>query len=184
MFCYSIGNKKIGSDTLIFNMTTATACPSKARGLCRHPEKCYAMKAEKMYPQCLPYRKRQAAYWSKNSAFRIAQDLVSAFGKHKKLRYVRVSECGDFRNQKDVEKLCEIARRCSFATFYTYTARKDLSFDARPANLIIQGSGFLIDNEFTAVKEYAPGAMRCAGDCRKCGLCKEAKGRIINVLYH
>ena len=62
-FYYTIGNKKIGNDTLIFNMGSATDCPSKKLGLCRHCDKCYALKAERQYPQVRPFRDRQADYW-------------------------------------------------------------------------------------------------------------------------
>lgn len=35
-----LGNKKIGNDTLIFNMGSAAECPSKSRGFCKLGKKC------------------------------------------------------------------------------------------------------------------------------------------------
>jgi hypothetical protein len=55
------GNRKIPKSTAIFNMSSALNCPSKKLGLCKAASqgaKCYARKAEILYPQVLPYRER------------------------------------------------------------------------------------------------------------------------------
>ena len=97
-FEYTIGNKKIGKDTLIFNMGSATNCPSKKLGLCKHCDKCYALKAEKMYPQVLPFRQKQEKYWLNTSIDLIIDDFVLALTKHKNIKYVRFNESGDFHS--------------------------------------------------------------------------------------
>ena len=68
------GNKKIGTNTLIFNMCSATDCPSKKRGLCQLPDTkyCYAFGAEIRYKAVLAYRRRQEKAWDKLSATDIA----------------------------------------------------------------------------------------------------------------
>jgi hypothetical protein len=185
---YSIGNSKIGKDTLIFNMTSATNCPSKKLGLCKHPNKCYAMKAERMYKQVLPFRERQAHYWESNNVDTIFNDLLNALNKHKNVKYIRFSESGDFTTQADVDKLLTICfmlyRERPDIVVYGYTARKDLDFTGRERNLVIQGSGFKIDNEFIAVGEYSEGSIQCKGSCASCSLCKEKGNRTIEVMYH
>ena len=37
------GNSKIGKDTFILNITSATDCPTKKLGLCKIPKLCYAL---------------------------------------------------------------------------------------------------------------------------------------------
>ena len=62
---FKIGNKKIGNDTIIFNMTPAHQCISKSLGFCQLPNtnNCYALRDENQYKQVLVYRKRQSKYW-------------------------------------------------------------------------------------------------------------------------
>ena len=93
---YSIGNRKIGKDTLIFNMNSATHCPSKQLGMCDISHKCYAMKAERLYPQVLPFRVKQAQFWVSHSAVAIADELYTVC-RDKDLNLIRISESGDFR---------------------------------------------------------------------------------------
>ncbi len=188
----SNGNHKIGSDTLILNMTSATDCPSKVLGLCKLGKKCYAMKAERQYPQILPYRRAQEEYWGHSTAEEIAKDLGAEIKKHKKtpIKFIRVSEAGDFRSQLDVEKLSKVAdlvwSEPNSAKFYVYTARKDLDFSKISPNLVVNGSGFVVNNSFTAVpkKGIEKYSTICPGNCRGCDLCKSAAGLQIKVRIH
>ena len=128
-FEYSKGNLKIGTDTIIFNMGSATNCPSKLAGLC--DINCYAMKAENMYPLCMPYRDRQEAYWLSHSADEIAMDLCGALHRHRRtVRFVRINESGDLHSSECLTKLIKIAKivRDMFpkVVMYTYTHRSDI----------------------------------------------------------
>jgi hypothetical protein len=183
-FKYSIGNHKIGTDTLIFNMGPALTCPSRARGLCQVPAgRCYAMKAERQYPQVIPYRRAQTLYWARSSALKISADILEALKHHKRIRYTRVNESGDFRSKADIDKLISIAKLVPAIIFYVYTARKDLRFPSpRPSNLIINGSGFMLDNDFHY--EAKDARFTCPGNCRACSLCKEKGGRVIKIAAH
>jgi hypothetical protein len=182
MFKYSIGNHKIGKDTLIFNMGPAIACPALNLRMCQvPPKKCYALKAERQYPQVLPFRRAQARYWLNNDADVIACDIISALTRHKKIKYIRVNESGDFYSQVDVNKLIKIAL-ITGVMFYVYTARKDLDFSDRPDNLIINGSGFMVDNNFCYEAKKA--RLVCPGNCRICNLCKRAGHKLIKVKAH
>jgi len=174
MLEYSIGNSKVGRDTLIFNMNSATDCPSRKLGLCNvSPNKCYALKAEKHRKACLPYRRRQEIYWESHSAKEIVIDLLKALQKHKKIKYVRISESGDFRGQKDFDKLKLIATCLGSWTFYTYTARRDLNLYHNIPNLVVNGSGFMADNLFTPHKDQIKARqVDCLGDCTNCTICK------------
>ena len=71
----SMGNLKIGKDTIIFNMGSATECPSRKNGMCKLGNKCYAIKAEISYPDCKPYRDRQKSYWLNSDIGQIISDF-------------------------------------------------------------------------------------------------------------
>lgn len=188
MKLFSIGNLKIGTDTMIFNMSPAETCQSMRMGLCKVGSKCYAKKAERVYPQVLPFRRNQAVFWTSCSV----DEFVEAVSKEKtsKIKYLRFNEAGDFRNQSDVEKANEIAKvlkeKYNIIT-YLYTARSDLSF--KDKTFIVNGSSWMADNEFRYIpKGEVPltsdiQAM-CPGDCRTCNLCKEKLGMVIGVKQH
>lgn len=176
---YSVGNKKLGRDTAIINFTSATDCPSKKLGLCKVCGICYALKSEKRYPACLPYRRRQAEAWQMESVESIKANLAIHKGQ-----YVRFSEAGDFTTQADIAKLYALAEAMPEKTFYGYTARQDLSFANAPHNVVVNGSSFTVHNQFKAVAEYSPNAIACVGDCRDCNLCKVRTGKTVEVKYH
>ncbi len=186
MIRVSNGNKKIGNDTLILNMCSATDCPSKRLGLCDiHGSKCYARKAERLYPNVLPYRRDQEIYWQTHSSSEIAKELQGIIErKRAPVRYIRLSEAGDFEEQRDVDKTKDIARRMSEVIIYVYTARRDLRYTRLPSNLIVNGSGFMVSNQFTAVDRVRDNETICPGDCRTCDLCKTSGGVDIKVRYH
>jgi len=205
-FKYSIGNLKIGTDTLIFNMGSAHNCPSAKLGLCTIP-KCYAKKAEYLYPNVLPYRNEQEAFWLANDAFTIAENIQGAFMRHKGLKYVRVNEAGDFHSKDCLNKLIAIAKMLPQIKFYTYTHRKDL-IDSRtwvklPKNLVLNTSNFTRKNlnsfngvgtvkvhrlgDFVKVKAHIIRAgydYACLGDCSACSLCKVKHGKKIGAPLH
>ena len=112
----SNGNLKIGKDTLIYNITPAKECESRKLGMCQIPDKCYAMKAERLYKAVLPYRTRQMEYWDSHTALEIAGDFLFELNRKRKtpIKYVRIGECGDFRNQDDVDKIFGVADILNF----------------------------------------------------------------------
>jgi len=188
------GNAKIGKDTIISNMQSATDCISFAMGLCQfctwagaHNGKanCYAFMAELLYPIVLPFRRRQAEYWATRGIDGTIKDLRPIFAKSR-IKYFRFNESGDFPNQRMVCHLKVLARTFPDITFYGYTARKDLSFRALPINLSVNGSGWRRgrQNRFNVVKDYTGRNARCAGNCRVCCLCKTARGMKIEVKKH
>lgn len=176
----SIGNKKLGRDTAIINFTSATDCPSKKLGLCQHCKICYAMKAERQYPAVLPYRRRQALQWDRESVSYIAGCITA----RNKVKYLRFSEAGDFKNQADVEKLGELAKLMPDVVVYGYTARRDLSFKALPKNVVINGSGFFVHNQFKVVDKPSGKAKVCPGNCRNCSICKVKHYTTTEVIKH
>jgi hypothetical protein len=137
----SWGNNKIAKNTAIFNMNSATDCPNadtsednqSETGLCQVPfSQCYAHKAEHVYPDALPYRRRQEYLWDSLSAEEWAgafKELVSR--KRNDVDFIRFSEAGDFRHAGDIEKVNLIAKYLApdGIDVYTYSASHKLNWD-------------------------------------------------------
>jgi len=203
--CYALkdhvayGNKKLPKSTAIFNIGSATDCPSKALGLCTLVAECYAMKAEKQYPACRPYRDRQLSYWNSVNAMQFKDDFVKAISRKKvKVNALRVNESGDFYTQSDVDKLESIASLLVAygVKVYVYTARKDLNFSKCKA-LNVMGSFITAEHNISAfigVKDAKGHAKRmrgfykktavCPGDCTKCSLCQVVKSTVVYCEIH
>ena len=206
---YSVGNLKIGKDTLILNMGSAKDCPSKKLGLCKIAN-CYAFKAEYLYPNVLPFRMRQADYWLSNDAVTIAEDIsyVWKFNNSRNipLKFVRINEVGDLYSHKCLTKLIHIAKMLPNIVFYTYTHRSDIvdngTYKRLPSNLVLNCSNFNRKglNTFKAIVSVKVHSMKaifkvrneilkfsdfaCFGDCSKCGYCKKQHGKVIGVPLH
>jgi hypothetical protein len=209
------GNLKIGADTLIFNLGSATHCPSGMTGQCDlfRTKKCYAMKAELQYPDVLPYRERQKAYWYSTSTADILEHLKKEFSRKRKvpIKFLRWNEAGDVATDEDLIRMVEIAEAFPSVVFYTYT-HNQVAFDAFlskgvaiPKNLVFNLSNFTrpgfntfqVDGGFSvkslkkewqayradAVKRFGH-RRTCIGDCSKCSLCKVSHGKEILVPLH
>jgi len=184
----TFGNGKLPKSTIIFNMSSATDCTSKRMGQCLCSSKCYAMKAERLYPQVLPYRNRQNEYWINTNAEQICKDFVALLSKKRSIPTLfRFNEAGDFISQDCIVKLSIIA---SFLydnykiVTYGYTARKDLDFSK--CSFLVKGSGHDNGNNGQTMvlykgQEKPTDFVKCPGDCKKCSLCSSTKG--INVAF-
>lgn len=207
---FSIGNRKLGHDTAIINVTSATSCPSRTLGLCSIGNKCYAMKAERLYPGCRPFRDRQSSAWDSETPQQIVDSIMEAVERSRRLygpgmpradpskviKYVRLSEAGDFKNQTDVDKANTIAALLGAEgiTMYGYTARRDLDFTQVKLNphFVMQGTKFMIDNEFNPTTDpalldpttSAAGAEICDGKCPTCNKCKVKNNKVIYIKIH
>jgi hypothetical protein len=191
----SVGNTKLPESTAIFNMGSATNCPSKALGICKAcvngRNRCYALQAEFMYPSVKPYRDKQGQYWRSVSAEKFAFDFLTAKAKLKKIEitHLRLNESGDFWSQDCVNKADKIAGilKGSGITVYCYTSRSDLNY-SKVKHLIINGSGFIkkgIKGVFKIIKkaEIVPDGYKvCPADCSVCSRC--VRGMNTCVVLH
>lgn len=175
------GNNKLPKSTMIFNMGSSTNCPSKQRGLCQNCDICYAYKAERQYPQVLPYRTRQENFWLDSTAEEICDyfnDILRR--KRNKVTALRFNEAGDFHSQECINKLDEVAEYLMYewgVVTYGYTARKDLNFTN--VSFKVMGSNFdLYGRQFKTVEHYSGDNPSCPGDCTKCNLCQHYQGTI------
>lgn len=180
----SFGNTKLPKTTMIFNITSATNCPSKVLGLCKVCDVCYAVKSEKLWKTVLPYRTRQSMYWGLYSAEKIYMDIKAVL-KRKRLKITafRINEAGDFRDQEDVSKLDYISQRLKKEfgiVTYCYTARSDLDFSG--VSFIVKGSGHKQKNGQTIVirkgEKVPKRYIVCPANCKVCSLCQKTTGNI------
>lgn len=185
---------KLGKDTIIFNITSAQDCPSAKLGLCRVPPgRCYALKAERMYPSARGHRAFQTQYWDSHTPEEISEDIKKIINSRRKtkIKFFRLSESGDFRDQSDVEKFFKIASLVPEIIFYAYTARSDLDYSKAPQNCVVNGTGFMAHNKITIVspKEFERLKKEgykflCRRDCRICHLCKHKRNLEIIFPLH
>lgn len=204
------GNSKIPASTAILNLAPAELCSSRALGLCqlKNPEKeCYSLRESRTYGcrVCMPNRLSAMEYFSRNSAWQIAQDLIKLNeSKRSKITALRISESGDFFTKADVDKCENIASYLAQAGIktYAYSARADLDFsDCR--HLVINASGWGLPgmNRFQVAYNLAGsdelgwtcedknGATvkldaLCPGDCRICSRCLVQTGKVTGVKIH
>ena len=161
-FEYSLGNVKVGSDTIIVNMSTATNCMSLKLGLCPlgSSGKCYALNPEIRYVAVRKYRERQAKQWHCMTPNAMGEAFIAISNHDKSIKFVRLNESGEFRGPDDIDKLKKIAayvkNKNSSLIFYTYTHRTDLFKDGESSNMgdnvVINGSNFMVDNAFKSVE--------------------------------
>lgn len=193
---YAMGNLKLGEDTLIFNMGAAIDCPSRKMGMCQvctGGGKCYALKTELYHKDdkgsAIRARRLQGKQWDKFSVEEIARQMTEIIEKHG-IKYVRLNESGDFRHQDDVNKASQLADLLKGkAVVYMYTARRDLDYSNISDNLVVNGSGFMVDNEFKFVpaREFGniqPDDNVCSGNCPTCDWCKVKRGKTVLIKQH
>jgi len=187
----SKGNKKV--PYYILNMGSATDCPSRKSGACKVVDICYAMKAERLYKQVLPYRRRQAELWQSVTANEYVDALIKMQSRSRTNKKVlRFSEAGDFATQADVDKMATIAQmlKAQGWTIYGYTTRTDLDLSALlevcQVNLSNDSTAWIKAgaNRFMAVDAPSGNNFVCVGDCTKCKLCLNKRGKIIEVVKH
>ena len=177
----SIGNRKIHTNTVIFNCSSYENCTSRKLGLCSISHVCYAKKAEYLYKQSKAYRDRQEEYILNVSTKQLITDFKDTLeiGKRKeKIKYLRLNEAGDFQSKMILYKLNTLAlflkKEYSIIT-YTYTHRKDLlSGLSQIKNINIIGSGFEcqgnIAQVFNTIKDVPKKYHICRGSASKDGI--------------
>lgn len=161
--------------------TGAINCPSKAAGFCEICQHCYAAASER-FPNVYNYRVRQSMATYED----LRDELKDILAKYP-IEYVRFSESGDFRSEKDIETLAKLAKDFPELTFYGYTKKYDLMNDVIcglidvPSNVVINVSGInFVWVDLEAGETPPPGydecpcdmsdpeGARCIRDCTKC----------------
>lgn len=189
----SNGNKKLISNEalrfIVWNLPAIITCPY-ATPHCK--KNCYAIKAERLYPDCLPSRMRnfeasKRADFVVNMVFTILS--IALRSKAKKI-VVRIHESGDFYNKEYADKWLQIARLCRVdkrVIFMAYT-KSFRYFDGvkLPRNFKLRASVWddtaadqleIIArnrwNIYTAVDKFQPGDRFTRCRCKDCATCQK-----------
>ena len=186
------GNKKIPRTTGIMNTTSWFLCPGRLRGFCELHEVCYD-KFREVMGSVNSSRLNHDLWWRSNDADTIAQFCIYSIKaeslKHPEapINLVRFQEVGDFRSQDDLIKMRDVSNNIYDSlgiNSYTYTHNRELDFDINRPHLTINGSGFMIDNQFTVVppseyKRYVENhnCFQCPQKCEMCNsICSQKLG--------
>ena len=186
----AFGNKKLPKTTAIYNIGTWFLCPGRLEGYCALSGVCYA-KCREVMGNVIQSRLNNYYFWKANSAEKIAMFISYSIKaeqlKGNQVNLLRFNEVGEIENQEELEKMIKISNIVYLKTgvkSYTYTHNRNLNFNTNRPNLIICGSGFMVDNKFTVVKpeEYKQyvdthNAIECQQNCGDCGsICSKKLG--------
>jgi len=174
---FQFGNHKLPKTIAIFNLPCRITCP-RSTPYCR--KICYARKAERLYPNVIPYRFEMYRL-SRRSDF---VDIINDELRSTPIETVRIHESGDFYSQEYVNKWIQIAYDNPAVIFYAYTKSYHLDFSQRSLNFIIRlsldktssqqakNSTHKFDGVAWTVDrgETGPG-FKCPMDCRICDYC-------------
>lgn len=174
----TLGNRKLPKTTAIFNLPHGETCLGQTAYCAKH---CYAAKAERMYKQVLPFRKR-------NLQLAKTADFTAKLNEEIQISgvdVVRVHESGDFFSQDYLDQWVVIAELNPAVTFYAYTKSFKLYFNHRPKNFIVRGSvdpssslkerkAALVLDGTAETFDTAPtikDTFVCPGSCKSCNYC-------------
>lgn len=190
----AFGNKKVPDTTAIGNTTSWFLCPGRLYGFCELSEVCYDKYREVM-GSVNKSRLNHDLWWRINDAHTIAMFYVYSIKAENtkrtegnKVNLFRFQEVGDFRNQDDLVKMVKVSNIIFKETgvkSYTYTHNRELDFSIDRPNLTINGSGFMVDNQFTVVPPSEYERYVAEHDCfecpQKCKLCNSICSRKLGI---
>lgn len=186
---FSKGNRKLPKTTAIWNLPSGLTCP-KSTIECR--KWCYANKAEKMYPNVLPFRIKNFKL-TKQPNFK--EILIKELKQLKGIKQIRIHESGDFYNQKYLNDWITIAKTFSDKIFYAYTKSYHLNFKERPKNFIIllsddnsehQDKYYKFDGVTKVSKtiDLKENYFTCLGNCKLCDVCFKPSRKFKQINFH
>jgi len=179
---------------LIWNLPSQETCP-KSTEECR--KWCYAKKAERIYPQVLPFR-RDNLWHSKTRSFVLNMfNIISNHIKRDRTKpeQVRIHESGDFYNQDYLNDWIELSKQFPKQIFYAYTKSYHLDFSKRPKNFIVLLSDdnkklSKYNNKFDGIASVSnkidlkSSSWNCLGDCKICTYCYSKPNVFKNLFFN
>lgn len=183
-FTIKKGNKKpIPPFVWIGSMQSSTECISRKKGLCEIGENCYALVYEQnpiMYKtvECRAKDEEAIDYMVEHNMSQwFAEELIKRNNRARKhqMAFFRWNESGDCKTLDHfifVDEVADILYDEIGAISVIYTHRKDLWDQFKEIRkskwLIVNGSGFMADNNFKAVDEFSKGKCHCSSNCEQC----------------
>lgn len=196
----SFGNRKLPKTTCIINLGTWLNCPGRKNGFCEICQVCYDKSPEVRFKQRTKDRLEQEIFWRATDAKTFALEVIKHILIHDNLnnpnsyhpkiktKLIRWAEVGEIRNQKDLEKIRDVSNiiynKLGIKS-YIYTHNRNLDFHIERPYLTINGSNFMVDNEYRIVKnreeeyntlEDIVFKRDCICDCTKCSYCSNSEG--------
>lgn len=179
------GNAKpLPKSIWIISMESATHCSARKNHHCEINSNCYALKYEsnKLMHKTIERRQKDNEcinYLIENDlADKLADFLIRSnrLAKSYKLEYLRWNESGDCETLEHflfVENVAKMLYESIGAISVIYTHRKDLwekfkEIRTSERYLIVNGSGFMADNNFIAVRRFTGDNLECCSNCVKC----------------
>ena len=187
----TFGNAKLPKTTAIVSCGTWFNCSGRTKGFCPLAEKCYDKCREVMSYKITKFRLEEEIAFRGLTAEEIAHQVIQQIkkenakekNKDNQVNLIRWNEVGELRNQNDLEKMIKVSN-IVFDELeiksYVYTHNKYLNFNIERPNLIINGSNFMIDNEYKVVPNIEEefnnlsdlsNKRECICDCTKCSYC-------------
>lgn len=204
----TLGNMKLPYSTAIWSLPALLTCPGAKDQGCGFfkPDGtrggwCYAMKSERLYPQVLPFLKRNLSASMEDDyeerMWRLLMQVVHF--RRIKVDAIRLHVNGDFYNQRYLDVWVRLAARLKrerrklgrTIKVYAYTKSVDLDFSARSDNFIVllsddkgiwQDQYHRFDGVFAIDNPQA--TLQCIEDCTQCNACMSRKHFHIGVRKH
>ena len=171
------GNRKLPRTTGIWNLPSGITCPNSTDECRKH---CYAKKAERMYPQTLPFRHINLKLSQFSDIF--IETIADEIHRKKRCYAIRIHESGDFWSQSYLNDWIDLAKMFPDIVFYAYTKSYHLDFSKRPKNMLV-----LLSDDKSELKEHwedfdgvtrvsdnpklADNEILCPNDCKLCDCC-------------
>jgi len=184
----SNGNSKMSFAT--FSLPSTVTCPGAT---CMCQKKCYAKKAERMYPKTRNSRKENLID-SQSETF--VEKMIDYINNHKRInkqKIVRLHESGDFYNQKYLNKWIAICKNFPDIKFLAFTKSFHLDFSKVPKNLVIVYSIFPDTKKetipskgkfsYAGFKPEGEKLFVCPGHCDNCQKCWNIKHSVYKGVY-
>lgn len=190
------GNAKLPKTTCIVNLGTWLNCSGRKEGFCEICKECYDKSPEVRFKERTKDRLEQEVFWrtlnAKTFGLILAREIANHNNKTKnKVNLIRWAEVGEIRNQEDLIKIRDVSNIINELLgikSYIYTHNKNLDFDIDRPNLTINGSGFMVDNEYRVVKDKEEefnnlsdlsNKRDCVCDCTICSYCSKKDSFIL-----
>lgn len=191
------GNTKLGNDTLIFNTNSVFNCYCRHNDLCELKNSCYAYNYTNRYPNSFINSLISEINFNKLTSKDIIKQLdLKIYHSNTFIRFIRVNEQGDIKNNNELQKLEDIAynmyNKYGIIT-YCYTHNKELDLSLCEY-LVINTSNFtiphkksvLILEDFNKLESICnkPYYNICLGDCYNCSYCKDITNKNSTVFVN
>lgn len=190
------GNAKLPKTTCIVNLGTWLNCSGRKEGFCEICKECYDKSPEVRFKERTKDRLEQEVFWrtldAKTFGLVLANEISNHNNKTKnKVNLIRWAEVGEIRNQEDLIKIRDVSNIINELLgikSYIYTHNKNLDFNIDRPNLTINGSGFMVDNEYRVVKNREEefnnisdlsNKRDCVCDCTICSYCSRKDSFIL-----